>query len=583
MHQSFLDRFNVKNRITLGFSAALGVAILGAAMGIVVGNYFQNKAIKIDDHITENVEILSKLKIDILRARTHQQQLIPLSEFPEDFKEEYAHILQRSAWIQESLQKIGTSLLDEHYYLNKDHTAEYKEFLKTYQDIPKAYLEELDRLVESIDVDNISSSEELVQAQQKLLEFTNSDLAINYDSILDELSGLIQEVNEDLNQAHNNVETAGRSRILIISVSMLLSSSLGALLAYTISESINVPLQAMAETARQITQNGNFNLRVDVLRDDEVGTVATALNLMIQRVNDLVAEQRTRATELEESNQRLVSTQKQMIAQEKLASLGSLTAGIAHEIKNPLNFVNNFSELSIELIDELAETLKAQETKLDSNSVENIVDIVDTLRINISKIEHHGKRADKIVANMLMHSRGEGSIWVDVDINDLVREAVNLAYNGMRVKLSNFNLEFDNDYDSSISPICVCPQDLNRVFLNLASNACYAVHQRQLEEESSFIPILKVRTRNQENQVEIRIRDNGIGMTSEVQDKIFNQFFSTKPTGDGTGLGLSLSYSIVVEQHNGTLDVVSEPGLYAEFIVTLPKQANPNKLLTPTT
>ncbi|NEQ34161.1 MAG: HAMP domain-containing protein, partial [Leptolyngbya sp. SIO4C5] len=443
-----------------------------------------------------------------------------------------------------------------------------------YEGVPHTYLQELDQLVTSIDIDSVNTSAELAQTQQKLLEFTNSDVAIRFDGISDDLSDLIQAFNNELVEAQQDAEIAWRLRHWIVGLSMLLSSSLAALLAYAISRSINNPLQAIKGTALQITQNGNFDLRADVTGDDEVGTVATAFNLMIQRVNDLMSDQRVRAEELEKINQQLVSTQRQMLAQEKLASLGSLTAGIAHEIKNPLNFVNNFAELSTELTEELAEELEARQAEFDPNLVEEITDIVETLKFNVSKIEHHGKRADKIVANMLMHSRGGGGEWADVDINDLVSEAVNLAYHGMRAKQSDFNLHFDNDYDDSIGTIGAYSQALNRVFLNIASNACYAIYQRQLNEGSDFTPLLKIRTRNWADRVEICIRDNGVGMTSEVRDKIFNQFFTTKPAGEGTGLGLSLSYSIIVEQHNGTLDVVSEPGLYAEFIITLPKQGS---------
>ncbi|MEM6255923.1 MAG: ATP-binding protein [Cyanobacteria bacterium P01_D01_bin.156] len=572
MQQPFLDCLNVKQRITLGFSAALGVAILGTGIGFWAGNHYQNKAIAIDSQITEEVKLLSTLQIEVLQTRTHQQQLIPLSEVPEDFKDEYSHILKHAESINISFQalvSLGKEVLEsEHRH------SQYEEFLETYQNIPTEYLAGLERLVRSIDIDNINTSIEVAQTQQKLLNFTNSNLAIQFDGISDDLSELIQDVRQELSQAHQNVEFSERSRTLIICSSMLLSSVLAALLAYTISRSINIPLQAVTETALEITQNRNFDLQVNVARNDEVGTVATAFNLMVQQVNTLMEEQKKRADELEKTNQQLVSTQTRLIAQEKLASLGSLTAGIAHEIKNPLNFVNNFAELSVELVDELTEELETYKIGLDLKFIEDITDILTPLKVNVSKIEHHGKRADRIVANMLMHSRGESSHWSDININDLVFEAINFAYHGMRAKHSNFNLQFDNDYDDNLGTIYACPQDLNRVFLNIASNACYAVYQRQLNEGDDFTPLLKVRTCSQENQTEIRIRDNGTGMTPEVKDKIFNQFFTTKPAGEGTGLGLSLSYSIVVEQHNGTLDVVSEPGIYAEFVVALPKQVN---------
>ena len=189
----------------------------------------------------------------------------------------------------------------------------------------------------------------------------------------------------------------------------------------------------------------------------------------------------------------------------------------------------------------------------------------------MDKIEHHGKRAAALSRICLQHSRSGSSEWTEVDINQLVKEAINLAYHGMRAKQSDFNLEFDNDYDDSIGLVNASPQDLSRVFLNIASNACYAIYQRQLNEGVDFKPLLKVRTCKQDGQVAVYIRDNGHGMTPELKAKAFDQFFTTKPTGEGTGLGLSLSYNIVVEQHQGTMNVDSEPGIYTDFMVTLPQ------------
>jgi signal transduction histidine kinase len=367
------------------------------------------------------------------------------------------------------------------------------------------------------------------------------------------------------------IEAAKPSMYIIVgttAVCIVLSLAAG----YGISQTISQPLRAVTDVAKQVTDDENFNLQAEVKTRDEIGTLATAFNQLIHRVQELLTEKEMRAQELAQANQKLISTQKQMIAQEKLASLGSLTAGIAHEIQNPLNFVNNFAELSVELTDELTEEIEARKEELDGDFVEDMTEIVEMLKSNVSKIENHGKRADKIVANMLMHSRSGQSEWAIADINELVSEAINLAYHGMRAKQSDFNVEFDRHYDETIGQMKVSPQNLNRVFLNIANNACYAVYQRQKQEGSDFKPQIKVQTSNLKETIEVRMRDNGIGMTPEVQEKVFDQFFTTKPTGEGTGLGLSLSYNIIVDQHQGTIDVKSEPGVYAEFIVTLPKQ-----------
>ncbi|GBF79610.1 trifunctional serine/threonine-protein kinase/ATP-binding protein/sensor histidine kinase [Aphanothece sacrum] len=285
-----------------------------------------------------------------------------------------------------------------------------------------------------------------------------------------------------------------------------------------------------------------------------------------------------RTEELQEKNlelgialEKLKTTQAQIIAQEKLASLGALTAGIAHEIKNPLNFVNNFSELSVELTQELIEELDNHQDKFDSETQEYIEEILHDLQQNAKKINEHGKRADKIVWGMLMHSRGKAGQRQLTDINALLAESVNLAYHGMRVKHASFNITLETHYDEAIKSLYIVPQDISRVLLNIINNACYAVHEKQQLLGQEFIPSLLVTTQNLEAQIEIRIRDNGMGMSQEVVDKIFNPFFTTKPTGEGTGLGLSISHDIIVQGHQGQIKVNTEVNSYTELIIILPK------------
>lgn len=570
--QYFLSQLKVNRRILTGFALALGLSFGGVGTGILVGNFYQDNAFDAEEHsLTESI-LLSELQASVLQTRTHQQQLIPLTETPDDFRDEYSHILKHSESIETLWVDLATfkETLKSNAFRNEEKLEKTREFLTTYDGVSNAYLTELNKLVESIDLDSLDSPEKLEEAQRTLLTFTNSDLAIEFDGISDNLSGMIKETNEETDVARAGVRAAQRLRNRIIVMSMLLATGVTACLAILIARSINKPLDALAKTADQISENDQFDLRADVIGNDEVSTVAKAFNLLLKRAEDLMLEQKLRGEELEKTNKKLVSTRSQMIAQEKLASLGSLTAGIAHEIKNPLNFVNNFAELSVELTQELAEEFESQKEQLDPAFVEEISEMIGMLKENVSKIDSHGKRADKIVANMLQHSRNGESEWTAVNINELVAEAINLAYHGMRAKQSDFNLDFDNDYEDSIGMTTVSAQDLSRVFLNIASNACYAIYQRQLTEGEDFKPLLKVRTRKQEDNIVIHIRDNGHGMSPEVKAKVFDQFFTTKPTGEGTGLGLSLSYNIVVEQHKGTMDVESVEGLYTDFIITIP-------------
>jgi signal transduction histidine kinase len=303
---------------------------------------------------------------------------------------------------------------------------------------------------------------------------------------------------------------------------------------------------------------------------DLVQTFADQAVIAIENVR-LFEQVRERTKELSQSLDELRTAQDRLVQTEKLASLGQLTAGIAHEIKNPLNFVNNFSALSAELIDELNEVLEP--APLDDKIREEITELTHMLKGNLEKVVQHGKRADSIVKNMLLHSREGSGEHRPVDINAIVEESLNLAYHGARAEKSGFNITLKRELDPDAGMIDLYPQEITRVFLNLISNGFYAATKRKEAGDEGFEPVLSATTKNLGNKVEIRIRDNGTGIPLEVKEKMFNPFFTTKPAGEGTGLGLSMSHDIVVKQHGGKIDVDTEPGAFTEFIITLPRTA----------
>ena len=268
----------------------------------------------------------------------------------------------------------------------------------------------------------------------------------------------------------------------------------------------------------------------------------------------------------------LKAAQANLIQAEKMASLGQLTAGIAHEIKNPLNFVNNFASLSVELLDELKEATEPAVAALGADKRAEVDETIDMLTGNLEKIAEHGKRADNIVKSMLEHSRGVSVERREVDLNNLIEEALNLAYHGARAQNEDFSITLERDYAQSLKPIELAPQEITRVLLNLFGNGFYAADKRaQANGNGTFHPVLAVATCEAEDAVEVRVRDNGTGIPREIRDKLFQPFFTTKPTGEGTGLGLSISYDIVTQQHGGTITVESEPGAFTEFTVRLPR------------
>ncbi|MEO8233562.1 MAG: ATP-binding protein [Ignavibacteriota bacterium] len=295
-----------------------------------------------------------------------------------------------------------------------------------------------------------------------------------------------------------------------------------------------------------------------------------AENKMLQSENERkelelrkATELKAAYTELKNTHENLKATQQQLVTQQKLASLGALTAGIAHEIKNPLNFVNNFSEVSRELLDEM-------KLEIQNNNLDEVIELIGDLKQNLDKINQHGKRADSIVKGMLLHSRGTSGEKTPTDINDLLDQYVNLAYHGMRAQNKEFNITIEKDYDETLEKINVVPQDISRVFLNIINNACYAANEKKKKSGNSFVPLLKVSTRKLADKVEIRIGDNGNGIPADHLEKIFQPFFTTKPSGEGTGLGLSLSYDIVTKMHGGELKVETKEGEGTTFIISLP-------------
>jgi signal transduction histidine kinase len=280
--------------------------------------------------------------------------------------------------------------------------------------------------------------------------------------------------------------------------------------------------------------------------------------------------------DVEASLEDLRTTQDRLVQTQKLASLGQLTAGIAHEIKNPLNFVNNFSGVSVELIDELQQALDSPQ--LDNKGRAEIAELANTLRGNLDKIVQHGKRADAIVKNMLLHSREGSGEHRLVDVNALVEESLNLAYHGARAEKPGFKINMEESFDPAAGKIDVFPQEITRALLNLISNGFYAATKRKEQDKTDgYEPTLVASTKDLGDRVEIRIRDNGTGISPEVREKLFSPFFTTKPAGEGTGLGLSISHDIIVRQHAGSIEVDTKPGEFTEFKIILPRVAVPAK------
>jgi len=273
---------------------------------------------------------------------------------------------------------------------------------------------------------------------------------------------------------------------------------------------------------------------------------------------------------IKQLEEEIAKLQEHAIEQAKLASIGKLSAGIMHEIQNPLNFINNFSQLSVSLLKELKEVMEEVSDKINTDAKEDIEDITQTLSTNLEKIQQNGNRANSIIQGILLQSRGKSGVFLPTDLNQLIAEYANLAYHGKRAEDHDFNCVIRNDFDETIGKVSLVPQNFSRVILNIINNAFYAIQEKEKISKGEFSPEITISTYKENSNIIIKIKDNGIGIPKAVIQKIFNPFFSTKPVGKGTGLGLSMSYDIIKKEHKGELKVISDHDSFTEFVIEIP-------------
>jgi signal transduction histidine kinase len=396
---------------------------------------------------------------------------------------------------------------------------------------------------------------------QRVIGNTLLAQARQHSLTLDELLGaIVTELTAEATAARDRVVSEAASATRIAYAIFLAAVAGGALLTFFVLRSIAVPLRALVAAMNGLIA-GRVAVDIPPAGPDEIGAMARILALFRDTLN-----------ELRDTLDRLRAAQANLVHAEKMASLGQLTAGIAHEIKNPLNFVNNFADLSVELLGEVKTATAPAVAALGDNERAEVDETIQMLTGNLEKIAEHGRRADGIVKSMLLHSRGGAGDRQTSDVNALVEEALTLAFHGARAQDQSFNITLERDFAPGIAPMELVPQEITRVLLNLIGNGFYAANARSRQTtDRAYRPVLKVTTRDLGNEVEIRVRDNGSGIAPELRDKLFTPFFTTKPTGEGTGLGLSISYDIVTQQHRGTITVDSRVNEFTEFTIRLPR------------
>lgn len=564
----FLQIFNklsIGNKIKFGYAIALGVGIFGTTIGLILGDRYQQQALQQEENAFKEINLLQRLQASILQTRTHQQQLIPLVANPELYQEEYSHITDKhTPDIQQVWSELQTYINSANYQKEK-HTDHIPQLLQTYHGIPQAYLQELAIILKELDLSPLTA-EKIAAAQQKLLKFTNSELALKFDGISDNLVEVINAAYQDLKIATNQFQVAEQIRIKIIVGSILLSAAIATLLALLTSRTITRPVQALTNIAQRVTQESNFDLQTPVTTTDEIGILGDAFNQVLRRVKSLLEEQRMAALR----QQQLQETQ--LIQSEKMSSLGRMLAGVAHEINNPVNFIYGNLAPAIEHVEDLLELLRIYQEEVH-NTPEAVADYATEIDAefvaeDLPKLLHSMKfgadRVRQIVLSLKNFSRLEEAEAHAVNLHECIDSTLLILNN--RIKKG---ITIERNY-GDIPNIEGFAGSLYQVFMNIINNALDALEGNDHSQEAPKIAIATERQDN--NWVVVRISDNGSGIPLEHQAKIFETFFTTKPRGVGTGMGLSISHQIVVEKHRGQLTCKSEEGKGTEFMIYLPIQ-----------
>jgi signal transduction histidine kinase len=556
---------SVGNKIKCGYALALSVGILGTTIGLISGEHYQEKALHEQQNAFKELNLLYRLQTSILQTRTHQQQLIPLVPYPNLYTEEYAHITNVHVPEIEQVWSELQKYIKNADYAGENHIENIPLFLKTYDGLAQTYIRQLKELLQQLELSPLTQNK-IAIAQQRLLKFTNSDLALKFDGISDKLITVINASYKDLTAATAAFKRAAQMRIYIITASVLLSALIATVLALFTSRTITRPVEALTNMAQRVTKESNFDLQAPVMTTDEIGILAIAFNQVLYKVKCLLEEQQAAAFHQQQMQEA------QLLQSEKMSSLGRMVAGIAHEINNPVNFIYGNLDPAIQYIDDLLELLQTyrQEVPNPPLAVQAYATEIDAefLEKDLPKLLQSMKfgadRVRQIVLSLKNFSRLDEAEAHPVNLHECIESTLLILNNRIKKGITIERLYGD------IPSIEGFSSSLYQVFMNILNNALDALEEQHNTQDSPRIAIAT--ELKDKNWVVVRITDNAFGIPLDVQERIFETFFTTKARGVGTGMGLSISHQIVVEKHGGQLMCKSELGSGTEFIISLPIQ-----------